>query len=261
MWRIPFVPITLGAMKPGRGVIMAVLLLLALVACQGQQPPPPADDSEGVFGTAGPGSSVSASPTASGAPGDAGTEPAPQTTLVRAEGFLRSEDMGNGTVEILPSSRVSEARINPCGGGLPSDSARLARAAAQMVFQFNGQEGSTPDGTGYEVIARYRTGGASAYLADLRDAVGSCATETTGTSTEERQIGDTGFAGDESVLVTYTSTYEFQGQQRTSVSMTAALRLGELVIIIDVAGWEGADLERSDLDRLVAAAIVRAAAA
>jgi hypothetical protein len=43
--------------------------------------------------------------------------------------------------------------------------------------------------------------------------------------------------------------------------MTAALRLGELVIIIDASGWEGADLDRSDLDRLVAAAIVRAAAA
>jgi hypothetical protein len=243
-----------------RGLIVAAALL-ALTACQGQQPPPPDGErqAEGVFGTAEGSPTAGATPTTSPTAG-AGATPVPQSTVVRADGFLRSEDMGIGSVEILPSSRVSEARINPCGDtSLPSDAARVARAAAFIMFQFGEPEGSTPDGTGYEVLARYRAGGASAYLADVRDAVGRCPTDVEGSSTLEREIVDEGFAGDESVLVTHSHTYEFEGVPSTAVGMTAALRVGELVIIVDVDGWEGTDVSRSDLDRLITAAILRAA--
>ena len=188
---------------------------------------------------------------------DAPVTPAPESTVIQAKGFLRVEDLGNaGMVEILPSERVKDARINPCNDRLPSDDLRLARAAAYVLFRFQ-PDGYTPDGTAYEVITRYRSGGASAYLADLKAAVQRCP----GTGAVTRSVVETNFAGDESVLVREVHTADFEGTPIESEYLVAAVRLGELIVILDGSGWEGGQVARESYDRVLAAALTRAAAA
>jgi hypothetical protein len=238
-----------GARLTTLGFTIAITLMLS--ACGG--------DSRGTgsLGEAPPGSGGTGAPPESGSP-----TPAPESTVIQAKGFLQVEDLGNGGMaEILPGERVREARINPCGDRLPSDDQRLARAGAHVLFRFNTIPDSIPDGTAYEVISRYRSGGATAYLADLRAAVARCPRITEGDITYDFAIADSGFAGDESVLVTEAATFMFEDQEIRDTGLIAAVRLGELIIIIDADGWEMDSAHRPDVDRLVAAAQIRAAAA
>lgn len=271
MWRAPVWTVTLATnkperrespMKPWRGeavtrtaAAVAVAAALLLAGCgSGGDPPPGGGNSvigeapAGVGGNGDPGTTPSAGPM-----------PEPISTVVQAKGFLQASDVGNGgSADILPSSRVSEARINPCGGGLPSDKQRVARAAAFVVYRFNDIPDSTPDGTAYEVISRYSGEGASAYLKDLRDAVERCPSRTEGEIAYTFAVADSGFAGDESVLVKETATYDFMGTEVNQETLIAAVRLGQLIILIDAHGWEMSSAVRADVDRLVAAALVRA---
>lgn len=208
-------------------------------------------------------SSVGDAPVAPGATPTAGGSdptPAPEPSVVQAKWFLQAEDLGNGgTSEILPSERVTEAHINPCGGRLPSDDQRLARAAAYVLYRYSTIPDSTPDGTAYEVITLYRSGGAAAFMADLEAAVARCPTGKRGDLPVERKIVETGFAGDQSILIHETMSYDFEGTAMKSVAPIAAIRLGERVLILDATGWEGTDVARTELDRLIQAAIKRAA--
>jgi hypothetical protein len=198
-------------------------------------------------------------PAATNPAGDPAT-PAPEPSVVQAKWFLVAEDLGNGgSAEILPSERVTEARINPCGGRLPSDDQRLARAAAHVLYRYNEIPDSTPDGTAYEVITLYRSGGAEAFLADLRAAVQRCPTATQGDMAIEREIAKTDFVGDQSILIRETAKYDFEGTPRQSISQIAAIRLGQRILLLDVSGWEGTDVTQTELDRLIDAAIKRAA--
>src|SRR5690606_14867647 len=213
MWRALVGTVTLATnkperrerlMKPWRGeavartaAAVAVAAALSLAACSSNGAPPAGGNS--ALGEAPAGMGGSGDP---GAPPSPAPTPEPISTVVQAKGFLQAPDAGNGgSAEILPSSRVSEARINPCGGALPSDKQRVARAAAFVVYRFNDIPDSTPDGTAYEVISRYSGDGASAYLKDLRDAVSRCPSRTEGEISYTFAIADSGFAGDESVLV------------------------------------------------------------
>ncbi|HLT12059.1 MAG TPA: hypothetical protein VK028_14860 [Micromonosporaceae bacterium] len=248
-------------MKPWRGeavartaAAVAVAAALSLAACSSNGAPPAGGNS--ALGEAPAGMGGSGDP---GAPPSPAPTPEPISTVVQAKGFLQAPDAGNGgSAEILPSSRVSEARINPCGGALPSDKQRVARAAAFVVYRFNDIPDSTPDGTAYEVISRYSGDGASAYLKDLRDAVSRCPSRTEGEISYTFAIADSGFAGDESVLVKETATYDFMGTEVNQEVLIAAVRLGQLIILIDAHGWEMSSAVRADVDRLVAAALVRA---
>ena len=192
-------------------------------------------------------------------PTDGPVTPSPENTVIQAKGFLRVEDLGNsGMIEILPGDRVKDARINPCNDRLPSDDQRLARAAAYLWFRFS-PEDYTPDGTAYEVITRYRSGGASAYLADLKAAVQRCPSKVDTAATFERTVAETGFAGDESVLVREIGTYEAEEMGGESEFLMAAVRLGDLIVILDAMGWEGGMVDREAFDRVLASALTRAA--
>ena len=232
-------------------VAAGVALVLAMAGCSKQ----PSGASG--FGDA-PGGAPTGGPDVTASSGPDPT-PAPEPSVVQAKWFLQAEDLGNGgTSEILPSDRVTEARINPCGGRLPSDDQRLARAAAHVLYRFSTIPNSTPDGTAYEVITLYRSGGAAAFLADLRAAVQRCPTGAQGDMTIEREIAKTNFAGDESILIHETLSYDFEGTQAQTVVQVAAIRVGERIIILDVMGWEGTDVNPTELDRLIQAAIMRA---
>jgi len=232
-------------------VAAGLALVLAMAGCA-KQP----SGSSG-FGDA-PGDAPSGGPDVTASSGSDPT-PAPEPSVVQAKWFLQVEDLGGGgTVEILPSDRVTEARINPCGGRLPSDDQRLARAAARVLYRFSTIPDATPDGTAYEVITLYRSGGAAGFLADLRAAVERCPTGAQGDMTIEREIGETNFAGDESILVLENQKYDFEGTQSQTVVKVAAIRLGERILILDMMGWEGTDVTPAEMDRLIQAAIKRA---
>lgn len=239
----------------GRGVVaisatLAIAAALALSGCRDAPQP-----GTGTIGEA------------PGLEGDASTPPVaptpqPEPTVIQAKGFLQIADLGSdGTAEVLPGARVAEARINPCGGPLPSDESRVARAAVLVLYRFNDIPASTPDGTAYEVISRYRSGGATAYLQDLRAAVDRCPTRTEGEIEYQFAVEDSGFAGDESVLVSETARFDFEGSEIEDTSLIAAVRLGNLIILIDADGWEMSSALRSEVDRLVTAALARAVAA
>jgi hypothetical protein len=71
----------------------------------------------------------------------------------------------------------------------------------------------------------------------------------------------TGFAGPDSILVrTISAGPPDQPYSDPHTSYVAVIRSGDVIILLSFAGYEGGSASRTDVDRLIGAALARATA-
>ena len=100
-----------------------------------------------------------------------------------------------------------------------------------------------PETISEEIVIQYAPGRAAAFMAEVRDRVAECATHQLPGGTGYSLILDSGFAGDESLLV-YVGTNPAGGYAGL---VTALIRVGDIVAFIQNGGDQGVDPDR-DLD-------------
>jgi hypothetical protein len=100
-----------------------------------------------------------------------------------------------------------------------------------------------PENASSEVLVRYAPGRAAAFMADVRNRVAACATHELPGGTGYSLILDSGFAGDDSLLV-YVGEDPAGGYPGL---ITALIRVGDIVAFIENGGDRGVEPER-DLD-------------
>jgi hypothetical protein len=205
-----------------------------------------------------PSTSAIASPT---------TSAAPAITDIPAEAFLQTKDLGKHGYFVEqgePSDAVSPCRRAP----LRSDSMKVVREEVVGSYSFLARYDKinkqyVPDGFVNEVITAYQAGGASAYLAEVREQIARCAKEVitldpTTPVTWEHTIVAEGFAGDESLLWRRTIWGIWSGRRHETYGMIAVIRLGDVVVVVHIGTGAGLPV-RDPIDRLAAAAARRAA--
>jgi hypothetical protein len=182
-----------------------------------------------------------ASPPASGLPSpSASSEPtaelAPETAILPE---LRGRDGYQGALEF----RTYLSPPRPCDRkGYPSDAhPRLYRPAHGMVPDAEGQ-GPTVQ---LEFVVRYLdgSGGAKAYLAELRSAIRTCPGRVAGgmgRGDHKWSIVESDFVGDESVLVRLRGSGKGYDVSACCTDLyLAVVRDGEIVVALTDLGWEG----------------------
>jgi hypothetical protein len=234
------------------GIVLRVIGLMAATGVlAGCAPTPPGAE---------PSATSVATPTASAAPA---------ITDIPAAAFLQTKDLGKGGY-LVEHGQGTDA-ISPCWGmPLRSDALRVVREEVVGTYRFVARydkvnKRPVPDGTVNEVITSYRAGGASAYLAEVREQVARCATQVveepflgdTVAVTWERTIVAENVAGDESLIWRRKSSGRYAGRTHETNEFIAAVRLGDVVIMVHVGISPGLPL-RDPIDRLVAAAVRRA---
>jgi len=122
-----------------------------------------------------------------------------------------------------------------------------------------------PSATAYGVtLTRYRDGGATKYLAEVRSALSRCSTvsratefTTQTTALTYRRISDDTLGGDESLLASRSYKYVSEGQNAPTypVYLIALIRIGEVVAVVYDYGWEGAASPHNRFDTFVAETI------
>jgi hypothetical protein len=139
----------------------------------------------------------------------------------------------------------------------PSNGLIVARHSEQKLGSHNSGPDTTATTYG-RTLTRYRDNGATMYLAEVRDAVGRCSSVTrSGTRYRYRQVR-TGFAGDESVMLsrTFLVAGVAPGEAPKDTTFTIAIvRIADVVVVIYDYGWEGAPTEPSQVDLFLAKAI------
>jgi hypothetical protein len=197
------------------------------------------------------------------------TSAAPAITDIPAAAFLQTKDLGKGGY-FVKQGQGSDA-ISPCWSApLRSDAMRVVREEVVGTYRFVARYDTVnkrpvPDGTVNEVITSYQAGGASAYLAEVREQVARCATEkvdepfmgTTVVLTWERTIVAEGFAADESLIWRRKSSGTYAGRYHETNDLIAAIRLGDVVVLVRIGTSPGLPW-REPIDRLAAAAVRRA---
>jgi hypothetical protein len=143
-----------------------------------------------------------------------------------------------------------------CGRRYATDSAIGVRRTRTIYFYSpEAQEGYIPNGTVSHTITVYRAGGATRALSELRAAVTACPTETDGANAYTHEVVPAPKRGDGSVLVKVTgANSEIPVGFSAYVSM---VRLGDVVSVLYAVGWEGATVERAEIDSFTEQAVRR----
>jgi hypothetical protein len=219
-------------------------LALTLVGC-GSDP-----TASGANPSTGPVATVDTSPTATPA-ADPTTPPVPAFGPIPDHAFV--------TPPTNPSSqKPEESGDYPafCGKRYASDSAIGVRRTRTIAFHSpEAPEGYVPSGTVNHTITVYRSGGAARALAELRAAVTACPTETDGATTYTHAVVSAPKRGDGSVLVKVTGA-----SSQIPIGYSAyvsVVRLGDVVSVLFAVGWEGATVERAQIDSFTQQAVRR----
>src|SRR5262245_8947880 len=201
---------------------------------------------------------ASAAPSAAGSPTPRGT-PSPTARPAIPDGAMLAEsDLGGGSINESTVEDYGDALPNPCHTPPPPDSQRvLARRGVHVIYAF-GSAAQPTRGTAYHVVTRYHAGGGVRYLADLRMLLSRCSERSFPDLEFRYQIVATRFAGDESMLISETSIGDYGGEVIADVNLIGVVRLRDVVIVVNVAGWEISSARRPDADRLIDAAVRRA---
>jgi hypothetical protein len=143
----------------------------------------------------------------------------------------------------------------------PSNASIVVRRSEQKLGSSGGPV-SHAEAYG-RTLTRYRGDGAIRYLAEVRDAVRRCPSVTRGGIRYRYQQVRTGFAGDESVML--SRTYRTAGVAPGAIPKDttfpiAVVRVADVVIVIYDYGWEGAPTGAAAFDVFVAEAIALARA-
>jgi hypothetical protein len=143
-----------------------------------------------------------------------------------------------------------------CGKRYVTDSAiGVRRTRTIYYYSPEAKEGYIPNGTVSHTITVYRSGGAARALSELRAAVTACPTETDGANTYTHEVVSAPTRGDGSLLVKVTGT-------NTQIPIgyaayVSVVRLGDVVSVLSAVGWEGATVERADIDSFTQQAVRR----
>jgi hypothetical protein len=219
------------------------VIALALVGC-GQELPTPC---------------CAAPPTTAPAPTTPPAETTPPTTPPPAAAFAPIPDRAFVTAPNNPSNqKPEESGDYPtfCDKRYTTDSAiGVRRARTIYYYSPEAQEGYIPNGTVSQTITVYRSGGAAKALSELRAAVKACPTETDGPNTYKHEVVSAPKRGDGSMLVKVTGAND-----QIPIGYAAyvsVVRLGDVVSVLFAVGWEGATVERAEIDSFTQQAIRR----
>ena len=144
-----------------------------------------------------------------------------------------------------------------------SETLTVKRATATMSYRFSPPPSDVFDGDVGEVLTRYQNDGAARLVAEWWAGVAACPHEQLGQTTQDHTVLGTGFAGNESILISTVSSGQAPGPPGTTYSAThytAIIRIGDAAILLRVSGWELASAKPEDVERLVQAAVTRATA-
>jgi hypothetical protein len=151
----------------------------------------------------------------------------------------------------------------PCATTAGASEALMAkRATATMSYRFSPPPFDALEGDVSEVLTRYRNDGATRLVAEWRTALAGCAREQVDQVTSDHTVAATGFAGDESILISTVRKGPAPGPGATftATSYRAVIRIGDAAIVLQVTGWELTSAKREDVDRFVRATLTRATA-
>src|SRR5688572_16382050 len=202
------------------------------------------------------------SPSTSTAPttAPAATTAAP-VAEIPAAAFLQTADLGSdGSVDAdIPLDMLLDVALDPCGPDFASEAKVQTRKAVRVIYHFTPDE--IPNGTAYQVITAYAPGGAADFLGEVRKAVSQCPEiQLSDIAWLRHAIVGENFGGDESVMYSRLRSNIVEGELMEDTKLIAAIRFGDYVVILDADGWELESADRGHIDRLVTAAVSRAAA-
>jgi hypothetical protein len=220
------------------------VLALALVGCGDDLPTPCC---------ASPATTVDASPTPAPV-ADPVTTPPPAFAPVPDRAFVTPPNNPNNQ---KPEESGDYPRF--CGKRYTTDSAvGVRRARTIYYYSPEAQEGYIPSGTVSHTITVYRSGGAARALSEWRAAVVACPTETDGPNSYTHEVVTAPKRGDGSLLIKITGT-----NSQIPIGFAAyvsVVRLGDVVSVLYATGWEGATVERAEIDSFTLQAVRRVTA-
>jgi hypothetical protein len=227
-------------------------------ALQASGPPQgPAATPSGEGQSPAPTASASTSPATTATPTNTA---APKQGPVPDRAFLQLADT-NGDER---PTEVSGENMLPslCGAKFPSDSSILTRRTMHITYWKSRQPaGTLPDGTFDETITSYRSDGAVQFIAQLRAAVATCATETSNGTTYKHRLISGSKHGDESILIerrypARNDAGELVGGDE--VRLVSVVRIGNVVMTLYEQGWEaGWTAEPAVVDTFTRTAVTR----
>ena len=107
-----------------------------------------------------------------------------------------------------------------------------------------------------ETMTRYSANGAQEYLAELRQSLARCSSvQRDGITVRYRQVSTGQLGGDESILA--TRTYPTSNGPQITFRI-AAIRFGDVVLVVLDQGWEGTPSPTATWDGFLATSIERA---
>jgi hypothetical protein len=152
----------------------------------------------------------------------------------------------------------------PCATAAGASEALIVkRATATMSYRFSPPPSDSFDGDVDELLTRYQNDGAARLVAEWWAGVAACPHEQVGQNTRDHTVLGTGFAGNESILISTVSSGPGPGPPGITFSAThytAIIRIGDAAIVLRVFGWESTSAKPEDAERLVQAAVARATA-
>jgi hypothetical protein len=194
------------------------------------------------------------------------------TPAVTADRLLRVSDNGGrppqSGVAPVGAAFIAGDLSPPCATAAPNEAALAERVSISLPYRASDSNISPDndvlfDGAVNEILSRYQPGGAAQFLAAWKTAVAACPHEefsATRTVSDHTVVG-TGFAGPDSVLVrTISGGPPDQPYSDPQTSYVAVIRSGDVIILLSFAGYEGGSASRTDVDRLIGAALTRATA-
>jgi hypothetical protein len=134
-----------------------------------------------------------------------------------------------------------------CGRRYNTDSViGVRRARTIYYYSPEADEGYIPNGTVSQTITVYRRGYGARALSELRSAVTACPTESEGPNTYTHEIVTAPTQADGSLLVKVAGT-----NPQIPIGFDAyvsVVRFGDVVSVLYAVGWEGASVERAEID-------------
>jgi hypothetical protein len=176
--------------------------------------------------------------------------PAPPTEIPDAAFFRLPERYQKDTTQ-RQEIGTSEALPGFCDDAFAEDDDTTVRRSVYSIYQAPGTPSDhVPHGTVHQTITGYRDGGAAAFMDRLRTAAADCDTYRQDGTEVTFRILEPPDDGDEAVLLerTWPAT---EPEYAPGVAHVAVVRVGDVVTVLYVRGWETADSELEYVNRFV----------
>jgi hypothetical protein len=205
--------------------------LLAVDVWVGARPQPPA--------SAGP-TAPPSPPPATTAPDDA---PVPDAAFVTVP---------TNPPEATPADGGTFLPAMFCGLA-PTDERVRTQRTRTIPYHESPTVGSSPDASVHQTVTVYQSGGAERFMLQLRTVTEDCHNDPDGGAIVDYRPASAGGPGDDYVLVERTT--DPTGPPAATLSYLVAIRLGDVVTVLNVYGPDGRDADRGVTDYLVERAV------